>query len=67
MPHSEDQVLEHPALLPASSDWGDLSEEDKQENEFSLVHSFRLLSSYPLDNGTTIWLVTEADRSPEEY
>ena len=32
----------------ACGDWGDLSEEDRKENEFSLVHSFRLLSSYTL-------------------
>ena len=57
----------------ASGDWGELSEEDRKENEFSLVHGFRLLSSYTLSSGTTIWVITEADRSsttlllPEEY
>lgn len=57
----------------ASGDWGDLSEEDRKENEFSLVHGFRLLSSYALSSGTKIWVITEADRSsttlllPEEY
>jgi hypothetical protein len=56
-----------------SGDWGDLSEEDRQENEFSLTHGFRLLSSYRLRNGTKIWAITESDRSattlllPEEY
>jgi hypothetical protein len=57
----------------ATGDWGYLSEEDRKENEFSLVHGFRLLSSYCLRNGTKIWIITEADRSsttlllPEEY
>lgn len=35
-------------------DWGDLSEEDRKENEFSLLHGFRLLSSYTLTGGTKI-------------
>ena len=49
------------------------SEEDRKENEFSLVHGFRLLSSYKLRNGTKLWIITEADRSsttlllPDEY
>jgi hypothetical protein len=56
-----------------SGDWGDLSEEDRKENEFSLLHGFRLLSSYKLRNGTKLWIITEADRSsttlllPDEY
>ena len=57
----------------ASGDWGDLSEEDRQENEFSLAHGFRLLSSYRLRSGVKLWVIAEADRSattlllPEEY
>ena len=57
----------------ASGDWGDISAEDRQENEFSLLHGFRLLSSYTLQNGVKLWAITEADRSattlllPEEY
>ena len=57
----------------ASSDWGDLCEEDEQENDFSVTHGFRILSSYKLDTRATIWIITEADRSattfllPEEY
>jgi len=54
-------------------DWGELCEEDRQENEFSLNRGFRLLSSYPLPNGQKLWIITEADRSattlllPSEY
>ena len=54
-------------------DWGDLSKEDRHENEFSLTNDLRILSAYQLRNGTKIWIITEADRSstcillPEEY
>ena len=57
----------------ARGDWGELDEHDRQENELSLVHGFRLLSAYSLSNGTRIWIITEADRSattlllPSEY
>ena len=57
----------------ASGDWGDVSDADREENEFSLAHGFRLLSSYKLRNGTKLWIITEADRSsttlllPDEY
>jgi hypothetical protein len=53
-------------------DWGELSTEDKRENDFSLDKGLRLLSSYQL-NDWKIWIITEADRSvttilfPEEY
>ena len=56
-----------------AGDWGDLDEEDRQENTMSLVHGLRLLSAYTLQNGTRLWIITEADRSattlllPEEY
>jgi hypothetical protein len=55
-----------------SGDWGDLCEEDKVENEFSLKNGFRLMSSYDMPFGK-LWIITEADRSvttfliPEEY
>jgi hypothetical protein len=54
-------------------DWGDLDEDDRVENEPSSKEGFRLLSAYHLRDGTTIWIITEADRSsttillPEEY
>jgi hypothetical protein len=57
-----------------SADWGQVSEEDAQENELSLREGFRLLSSYRTAQGQkTIWIITEADRSattillPAEY
>ena len=54
-------------------DWGDVDEHDRGENELSLAHGLRLLSAYTLQNGTRLWIITEADRSattfllPEEY
>jgi hypothetical protein len=54
-------------------DWGDIDQHDVEENEYSLVHNFRLLSRYTLNGGTVIWIITEADRSattillPSEY
>jgi hypothetical protein len=57
----------------ASGDWGDVPLEDARENEYSLKHGFRLLSSYSLLNGERVWIITEADRSstclllPREY
>lgn len=54
-------------------DWGDLSEDDKQENEFSVDKYLRIFSSYRIGDGEKIWIITEADRSattlllPSEY
>jgi hypothetical protein len=53
--------------------WGELEPTDVAENEYSVVHGFRLLSSYQTDAGEKLWIITEADRSattlllPEEY
>jgi hypothetical protein len=56
----------------SSGDWGDLDHYDLKENERSLRHGWRIVSSYPVGE-KTIWVITEADRSvttillPEEY
>ena len=56
-----------------AGDWGELCEEDKRENEFSIQNGLRILSAYRTRNNTKIWVITEADRSattlllPEEY
>jgi hypothetical protein len=56
-----------------SGDWGELSDEDVKENEFSLKEGLRLLSAYRTGKGQKIWIITEADRSattillPSEY
>jgi len=57
----------------AIGDWGKLDPTDVAENEYSVVHGFRLLSSYRTDAGDKLWIITEADRSatilllPEKY
>lgn len=57
----------------ARGDWGDLSEEDKRENEYALSRYLRLFSAYEKPPLPKIWIITEADRSvtttlfPEEY
>ena len=54
-------------------DWGEVPTEDAKENEHSLKHGYRVLSSYPLSTGAKVWIITEADRSstcllrPDEY
>ena len=56
-----------------TGDWGDVEPEDANENEYSVVRFLRILSSYHLNDGTRLWIITEADRSattlllPEEY
>ena len=56
----------------ASGDLGNLDEYDRKENELSLEHGWRIVSSYPV-GGKTVWVIIEADRSvttillPEEY
>ncbi len=44
-------------------DWGDVDEQDRAENEYSLQHGLRLLSAYRLMDGTRVWIITESDRS----
>jgi hypothetical protein len=57
----------------SAGDWGDLTDADCKENNYSVTRPLRLLSAYPLANGTTLWVLTEADRSattlllPSEY
>ena len=54
-------------------DWGDLDEEDKQENRLSIEQGYRILSAYQTNANVKIWVITEADRSattlllPSEY
>lgn len=54
-------------------DWGELPEEDIQENEWSLENGARLFSAYRTRTEEKLWVITEWDRSvttlllPEEY
>ncbi|MBA7666698.1 hypothetical protein ES703_74779 [subsurface metagenome] len=55
-------------------DWGDLSAEDKAENDLAVKEGdLRILSAYEHQTLPKIWIITEADRSstavlfPDEY
>ena len=54
-------------------DWGELCEEDRKENQFSLEKGFRLMSSYRTTANDVVWVITECSRShttlllPSEY
>jgi hypothetical protein len=54
-------------------DWGDVSEDDRMENERSLRDGARLLSVFHTKTGVKFYIITEHDRSvttvllPEEY
>jgi hypothetical protein len=56
-----------------SGDFGDICQEDRQENELSIAENFRIMSVYTMANKKALWIITEADRSattillPEEY
>ena len=56
-----------------TGDFGELSESDRRENEFSIANGFRILSAYRTRAGVKLWVITEADRSattillPSEY
>ncbi len=66
----------HPVQFLArhvTGDWGNLPEEDIEENERSLQQGWRILSAYDLETGGKIYAITEWDRSvttlltPGEY
>ena len=56
-----------------TGDWGDLAHEDKATNDEAVTVALRIFSSYKLDGGHKLWIITEADRSattlllPSEY
>jgi hypothetical protein len=55
-----------------TGDWGDLSADDKKENDYSVTRSLRIFSAYGTGD-SKLWIITEADRSvttilrPDEY
>lgn len=46
-----------------AGDWGDVDEQDREENEFSLTRDLRLFSVYHAKSGVKFWIISEADRS----
>lgn len=49
----------------ARGDWGELDDEDKQANADALQTGARLMSAYTLPDGTKIWIITDAEVSPD--
>ena len=72
MEHTGDQPIWY-LSLHVSGQWGDLEGEDKAQNDAAVRNGDRIMSAYPLSDGTRIWIITEWDRSvttillPEEY
>jgi hypothetical protein len=56
-----------------TGDWGEIPEEDRKENQFSLEKGFRLMSSYKTTAQDVLWVITESNRThttlllPSEY
>ena len=46
-----------------TGDWGEIPEEDRKENQFSLEKGFRLMSSYHTTANDVVWVITENSRS----
>ncbi len=59
--------------MHANGYWGEVGEEDWQENQLALDHGWRLVSVYTDRKDTKFWIITESDRSsttvllPEDY
>jgi len=57
----------------AVGDWGEIDAHDRAANDDALKSNERILSVYRSTNGTTFWVLTEADRSvttvllPDDY
>ena len=56
-----------------AGDWGDVCEDDRNDNDRALTECTRLVSVYHNENQVKFWVITEADRSattvlmPEDY
>ncbi|MCM2549252.1 hypothetical protein [Burkholderia glumae] len=50
-------------LRHIAGDWGTVSDEDRAQNNLSIAAGLRLLSIYPLPDGTRVIVATEWDRS----
>jgi len=75
---SDALAMAHQALAPlllwhASGDWGKLSKEGQAKNARTFQPGGLLMSSYTLNTGQTLWIITEAARRvtklllPSEY
>lgn len=73
-------ALEAAGVSPAAllsrhvrGDWGDVDAEDRQTNDDAVTYGGRLISNYTIAPDTSVWVITESDRSattlllPDEY
>jgi hypothetical protein len=44
-------------------DWGELTDDDRAENDKAVTNGTRILSAYATGAGTRFWIITEWDRS----
>ena len=49
-----------------AGDWGALCSDDAAANEAALRHGSRLLSSYLIAPGVTVWVITDAETDRDE-
>lgn len=47
-------------------DFGDVPPDDRQANLDALMEGARLMSSYKLGDGSTLWVITEAENSDHQ-
>ncbi len=56
-----------------TGDWSEMVKEDRKENQKAVKQDFRVFSSYEMESGEKLWVITESDRSstclllPSEY
>lgn len=50
-------------LRHVAGDWGTVSDEDRKQNDLSILAGLRLISSYRLPDQSRILVITEWDRS----
>ncbi len=46
-----------------NGDWGELCEQDREENDHAANNGGRLMSRYTARTGAVFWIITEYDRS----
>jgi len=51
----------------ANGDWGELCDQDKRTNEDALQNGSRIMSVYTLADGTTLWLITDAEIDDQHH
>ena len=59
---THDEILSG-LLRHITGDWGDVSRDERKENDMSLEKGFRFWSVYHTESGVKFWIITEANRS----